>query len=308
MNFSFKPMNFSSQEGTVAYGTGTGLPGVVIGLSITATNTNGEVTDFEAYPIDLGLYLPNSNPLSFPLKMYKVYPNTTNTFTKIDPQPTGFPVTLVYDGDDDDDEPYWWACQLKSLSHFVIIDESPDAAAAGGDPHIKSVLGHELITLPNEWKLIKLYESKDILVVAETKFVNDDIVSNMHHMDGRKIDVEKDRYVLDYTYFINVKIYKNNTVCLIINTVNGEIEYDNETIVHDKNNSVGIYSFLHKKHYDNKNVCNYMIYLNDSNRLEVTVDNYWLDLNSFNLYINDMNNVNECKGELVCHDINNCLE
>jgi hypothetical protein len=51
-----------------------------------------------------------------------------------------------------------------------------------------------------------------------------------------------------------------------------------------------------------------MIYLNDSNRLEVTVDNYWLDLNSFNLYINDMTTVSEYKGELVYHDFNNCLE
>jgi hypothetical protein len=302
MNISLLPIvDFSPEEGgsPVAYGIGIGLRGVVVGLRITATDadTNG-ITDFSNNPITLNLQLPNANP-QHTLKLFKLI---TNTFTQMVNQPSEFPVNLTYVSGTT------WICDLPSLSDFAIIDQTPPDGDAGGDPHVKSVLNDKLITLPNEWKLIKLYESKDILVVAEAKFVSDDIVSNMHHMDGQEIDVEKDRYVLDYTYFINVKIYKNNTVCLVINTVNGEIEYDNKTIVHDKNNSVSIYSFLHKKHYENKNASSYMIYLNDSNRLEVTVDNYWLDLNSFSLYINDMNNVNEYKGELVYHDINNCLE
>jgi hypothetical protein len=297
INIVIPTMTFSSTTG-VAYGINTGLTGVVGRVSITATKANTDlITDFSSSPITLNLQLPNANQ-SKTLKMYKLNPGK---FQKMTNQPIGFPVNVTYVNNK-------WTCQLPSLSEFAIIDEELAQGTSGGDPHVKSILNDKVITLPNEWKLVKLYESNNILVVAEAKFISHDIVSNMHHMDGQEIDLEKDRYVLDYTYFVNVKIYKNNTVCLVVNTVNGEIEYDNKTIVHDKNNSVSIYSFLHKKHYENKNACNYMIYLNDSNRLEVTVDNYWLDLNSFNLYINDMATVSEYKGELVYHDFNNCLE
>jgi hypothetical protein len=221
----------------------------------------------------------------------------------MNPQPANFPVTLTYIGADN-----VWRGELPSLSEFVIQDETPPAGISGGDPHIKPILNKRAIILPNEWKVVKLYESNNFLVTGETKFINSDIISKMHKMDGEKVNAVKHRYVLDYTYFINVKIYKDNEECLSIDMVNGKIEYDNKKIIHDKNNSTSLYSLMHEKYYKNMNACSYMVYLNNSNRLEVTVDNHWVDLNSFGLYINDMNNIKTYKGELIYHSVDNCLQ
>jgi hypothetical protein len=169
-------------------------------------------------------------------------------------------------------------------------------------------LDNEKITLPNNWKAVKLYENDNYLIVGSTDFVNSDIISNMHHLDGEKISVTKHNWVVDYTYFVNLKFYKDNEECLSINTVNGKIDYDNKKIICDKNNCEKLYSLTHKSYYENKNSCSYTIYLNNLNRLQLIVDNYWDDLNSIGLYLYDRENINNYKGELIKHDIENCLE
>jgi len=154
---------------------------------------------------------------------------------------------------------------------------------------------------------VKLYESNNFLVTAETQIINSDIVSNMHEMNGEKINVIKHNYIVNHTYFVNVKIHKDGEECLHINMVNGKIEYDNAKIIYDKNTSASLYSLPHEKYYKNMNACSYAVYLNNSNRLEITVDPHWVDLNSVELYINDMKKINAYKGELIYHDVDNCL-
>jgi len=231
--------------------------------------------------------------------MYKL---ETGTFTLMNPQPANFPVTLTYTGASNA-----WTCELRSLSDFVVQDETPPVGLSGGDPHIRPILSKRVITLPNQWKLVKLYESNNFLVTAETQVMNSDIISNMHEMNGEKINVIKHKYIVNHTYFVNVKIYKDNEECLHINMVNGKIEYDNAKIIYDKNTSVSLYSLIHEKYYKNMNACSYTVYLNNSNRLELTVDPHWVDLNSVGLYINDMKKINAYKGELIYHDVDNCL-
>jgi hypothetical protein len=290
---------FTASTG-VAYVLNTGLRGVVCKFSIVAQDGNeNPVTNFATSPVTLNLQLPNATP-SNTLNMYKLEPGT---FRLMNPQPANYPVTLTYTGAGNA-----WTCEIPSLSEFVVQDETPPAGLSGGDPHIRPILSSKRVTtLPNKWKLVKLYESSNYLVTAQTEFINADIVSKMHEMNGEKINVTKHKYVVDYTYFVNVKIYKDNEECLNINMVNGEIEHDNKKIILDKNNSGRLYSLLHEKYYQNMNARSYIVYLNNSNRLELTVDNHWVDLNSFGLYINDPRTIKTCKGELIYHDADNCL-
>jgi hypothetical protein len=287
-----------TQNTGFAYGLNTGLRGVISKISITAVDSNSNIiTNFLTSPITLNLKLPNANPNNI-LKIYKLQ---TGTFNLMTPQPTNFPVTLQHISG------YDWTCQMTSLSDFVIQDNTPPDGISGGDPHLKPILSKKLITIPNDWKLIKLYEKNNFLVTGETSFIDADIISNMHKIDGRTINPTIHKYILDYTYFTNVKIYKDNEDCLSINMVNGNIEYDNKKIIYEKIKSKSLYSLKQKKYYDNINTISYIIYLNNFNILELTIDNYYEDLNSFELYMNDMKNIKTYKGELISHDNDNCL-
>lgn len=287
----------------VAYGLNTGMRGVVCKFSITATDIDtNSITDFTNNNILLNFTLPNANSSSV-LKIFKL----NQDGGKMNPQPNNYPLDVNYvDPQNNSGLENQYVSSVPSLSNFAIIDNTPPDGASGGDPHIKPILDDKVILLPNEWELVKLYENDDYLVTAKAELVDENIIENMHIMNGTKVNVDKHKYVKTQTYFTEVTIHKNNEECLKVNMTNGELEYDNKKITWDKNNTK-LYSLVHKKHYNNVNSTSYIVYLNKSNRVELTIDNYWDDLNSIELYLNDKKNIESYKGELIKHDISNCL-
>ena len=53
-----------------------------------------------------------------------------------------------------------------NLSSYLINDPNASSAAAGGDPHLKQMDGN-VLTLPNDWEYVRLYECSDIKVFGK---------------------------------------------------------------------------------------------------------------------------------------------
>jgi hypothetical protein len=294
-----------SQKSGVAYGVNTNNIGTVVMFTLKAYDiSNTPITNFSSDPITVNLTLPNANPLNSPLKIYKRQSENSNVL--MSPQPAGYPADVTYVSGTT------WTTTLTSLSSYLIQDPNAPAAAAGGDPHLKQVDG-TCLTIPNEWKYIRLYECEDIKVFAKCEYITDEIISGLHRKDKKKLVVSidklrnKDSYVRDYTYFIELDIYKDNELCVKLDTINGKVLFNNNKIPVDSitNTNKGIYSLTHKYYYEQINYTEYCVYLHNGDYLQVGVDNFWDDINSMALYLNK-NNSNH-KGEFFIHTIENAI-
>jgi hypothetical protein len=287
-------IEYTNNEG-IAYGLNTGYAGVISKISIIALdNLSQPITDFSSNPITLTLELPNAN-INNTLKLYKLQ---TGTEILMDPQPSGFPITLTYQSG------ITWTAQLLSLSDFIIIDDTPPAGEAGGDPHIVNIK-NETILIPNEWKYVKLYEKDDIEVNVKCDFI--DNTTELHHINNEnkivKINPKIHKWVKNYTFMKELEIYKKNNLVLKYDLINDKLLFGNEKML-NKNNERGLYSITHKKYYPPKNISSYCIYLNNNNFLKLTIDNYWDDINNISLLFYDTD-IRDYKGEFFNHNISN---
>ncbi len=167
----------------------------------------------------------------------------------------------------------------------------------GGDPHIVSINGIKT-TLPNDWNLFILYKSNKYTILAKAEFLPS---LNLHFINNGAITTinQYHTWVKDYTYITEVTIIYNDKK-LIIDTLNGNIIYDNSPIIYTKK-SIPLWSITHKKEYPPTNLKSYEIDIGDI--INISVDNYWDDINYITLKI--LEGLQDKSGELICHNINN---
>lgn len=299
ININIIDIRYTTSSG-VGYGLDTGFTGTVSRLNISALDpSNVPITDFSSNPLILNLDLPNANP-SNELKLYKLVTGTNNLMV---PQPPGYPVTLTYLSGT------LWTGQLISLSDYIILDSTPPGGIAGGDPHIINIYNKK-VTIPNEWKYVKLYQKDDIQVNAKCDFISEEIMNNLHRYNLanqiEKINPIKHKYVKDWTFITELDIYKNNELLLKWDMVNDR-EIINKGISVDNQEGKGLFSLTHKKPYPPKNSGSHIVYLNNNNFLTFTIDNFWDDINNVNLVFYEVNK-DGYSGEFFEHSINNKLE
>ena len=115
INITVPSSNFTQTTG-IAYIVDSPYTGSVVFINIEASNSSGtSITDFSTEPLVVKLYLPQANHTTT-LQMYKLEPNTN---TKMDPQPNGYPVNLLYQSET------LWTAILPSLSSYLIQDINP---------------------------------------------------------------------------------------------------------------------------------------------------------------------------------------
>jgi hypothetical protein len=222
----------------------------------------------------------------------------------MDPQPSGYPVPLIYISGT------LWNATLTSLTKLAALNDNPPQGGAGGDPHIKNLKGVKVL-IPNEWKYVKLYQKDDIQVNAKCDFIKYDTINNLHTFKNDVIRVLKPHrqtHVLDFTYFIELDILKNNELVFKYDLINDK-ELINKNILLMEENQIknGLYSITHNFMYPHKNLSNHFIHLNNNNVFSFDIDNFWDDINHLKLSLFD-NNFDGYSGEFFSHSIENKLE
>lgn len=300
INIVIDNVQYTASSG-VAYGYNTGFVGAVMIGSFTALDNNAQaVTDFSDYPLNISLTLPNANTANT-LRMYKRETATT----LYDPQPAGYPVTLTYN------DPVWTG-SLTSLSDVVIVDETPPAGSAGGDPYIKSYDG-KITLLPNSWKKVLLFRNESVEIVGHCDWLTKDVISNLHFIqkttgEVKKINTSEHKWVTDITYMTQMDVcdIKKNTK-LVFDMINGMVLYDNSSFIYDEfklNGRWGLYSLTHSGWYPKYDTKKYAIYFDDGS-VNITIDKFWDDINFVELYLNKQ--PQNCIGEFIEHSDSNVI-
>lgn len=297
MTIALNDIRYTQYSG-ISYGYATGFHGAAAVGSISAIDKDDNpITDFTSDPISVSVNMAQANTSH----VYKIYKRSGTTV--IDPQPTGYPVTLTYVSGTT------WTGTMTSLSDIVILDETPPAGNAGGDPYIISVKKIKTL-LPNSWKRISLLKSNTLDIIANCEFLPKEITSQLHYINKNKnvcmpIDPDKHKWVRDLTYITTIEFIKNNEK-LIIDTITGQIVYDNSNILYEKINSkYGLFSITHQGYYPHVSFRKYVFYI-DGGSVALSIDNYWDDVNYIELFLDD-NNYDSYTGELIEHNVNNAL-
>ena len=295
LNITIQSNNFTQTSG-VAYLINSGFFGGVSIINITASDQSGNnITDFSAENLLIILNLPQANPNSI-LKMYKL---DTNTNAVINPQPTGYPVTLQYQTD------IYWTVALPSLSTYLIQDINATSGSGGGDPHLKTIHGTEIL-LPNDWIYVKLYQKDDIKVNAKCGFIDSEFLKKLHNRQNKLIYTDINAWARRLTFFTEIHIFKNNKLVFKHDLLNDK-ELINRNIAVEKNkSSKGMYSITHKSVWPAKNLSSFFVHLNNNNILSIDIDNYWDDINYISIKLFDTN-YEGYSGEFFNHSIENKL-
>lgn len=286
----------------VAYLVNSGFTGAVSMVNISALDGSGNpITNLSTDNLLINLSLPQSNPTST-LQMYKL---DASANIMMDPQPTGYPVTLQYQSG------YHWTALLPTLSSYVIKDMNAPSGDIGGDPHLKTVHGKEVL-LPNDWLYVKLYQKDGIQVNAKCGFLNSEDLQNLHRCIKNKnksivkVDPKKNTWVVDFTYFIELDILEKDELVFKYDLIHDK-ELINKNITVEKNkSSKGLYSIVQKSTYPPKHLSSYFIHLNNNNMLTIDIDNFWDDLNNIGLLLFDRT-TEGYSGEFFNHSIENKL-
>ena len=295
-------LNYSSSSGT-AYLTGITQSGVVTRIDFSALDENGnEIHDFASSGgVSIRLQLPMADTSST-LAIYKL---DSNTYTYLDPQPTGFPAPLTYDTIYKD-----WSATLMSFSPHDVVDTTPSASSLGGDPHLINVYGTK-ITLPNDWEFIRLYERGSVKVVATCAKLDEGYIQGLSTLtrSGEKIFVHESKklfYLLkNFTYIKEINAFSDDVLCFSLDTIAGNILYDNKEFKCDSPvHSPGLLSLTHMKVYPCVNLKRFILYLRDGDYLTIDVDNTWDDINNVRLYTK-LTDFGKCKGEFFTHSEDN---
>lgn len=177
----------------------------------------------------------------------------------------------------------------------------------GGDPHITDINGTKTL-LPNEWLLFRLYEDNRYIVTAKAEFIGNWLLGHqLHKLNNEEVNLNKDLYVTNYTYMTEVTIASkfNPDKKLEIDTIEGYIISDNSDVIYSTNNTSKMWSVSHNVYYEPKNLISFDILL-DYDVLQISIDNYYDDINSITLKLNS--DPRDKVGELICHSDNNKLQ
>ena len=286
----------------ISYGYATGFRGSAMVGSINSTDTSDNpVTDFSSNSLNLTVSMAHANTGH----IYKLYKR--NGTSLVDPQPTGYPVTLTYVSG------YNWTGSMTALSDVVILDETPPSGNAGGDPYIISVKNVKTL-LPNDWAIVKLLETDTVKVVANCDFLSKCMMSDLHFINKNKqecslIDPNIHKWVRDLTYIVTLEVMeKNSDKKLVINTISGEIIYDNSPIIYEtiKDSKFGLFSITHGGYYPQVEFKQHILHFNEG-YITISVDNFWDDINYIQLFLHH-NNYDKYTGELIEHNISNAIQ
>jgi hypothetical protein len=298
---SIQDIRYTQYSG-ISYGYATGFHGSSMVGSITCTDgSDNPITDFSDNPLNITISMSNANPAH----VYKIWKRSGSTV--IDPQPTGYPVTLTYQSG------YNWTASMTSLSDIVILDDTPPAGNAGGDPYIISVKKIKTL-LPNEWSKVNLLDTENTHIIANCEFISQEIISNLHYINKNKkecvqIDPSIHKWVKDLTYITSLEfINKKTNKKLIFDTIDGSILLDNSGFLYESvtDNKYGLFSITHFGYYPHVNFKKYLVHF-DEGHLAISIDNFWDDINYIQLFIHN-DDYSNFTGELINHDESNAIE
>lgn len=290
-----------TQYSGISYGYATGFHGSAMIGSITCLDaSNNPITDFTDYPLNITISMANANPAHG----YKIWHRTGSATTV--PQPTGYPVTLTYVSGSN------WTGTMTHLSDIVILDDTPPAGNAGGDPYIISVKKVKTL-LPNEWKTVNLLDTETTQIIANCEFLDKNVMSNLHFINKNKqacltIDPNVHKWVRDLTYITSLEfINKKTNKKLILDTIDASVKLDNSGFLYEtiKNNEFGLFSITHGGYYPQVSFKKYIVHF-DEGYLVISIDSFWDDINYIQLFTHD-SDYSKYTGELIEHDASNCL-
>lgn len=277
----------------IKYANNSGYSGIVSKLNINAFDElENQVTDFSDKPLLVRLSLPHANPSSN-LIMLK----TDGNGTILEPQPLNYPVSLTYQPSTE-----LWKTELKTLSEFVVQDNDDPDGTSGGDPHIVNIYGKK-ITLPNNWRLINLYQKDNIKVLGKAEFIGDELSKKLHIYKKNKImkaDPNIHNWIKDYTYFTQLIIEIDKEYKFIFDCLKGKVIFTDNQIKYEKCNSSGLKSLTHGIIYPKKYHKAFNIYLPSGDYLTINIDIFWDDINSIDLTLLEYNKKNYT-GEFFFH-------
>jgi hypothetical protein len=188
----------------------------------------------------------------------------------------------------------------------------------GGDPHIKQIDG-SIYHIPNDWSLINLLTCSNtyskIIIDGSCRTLSSEEFLSVHkfnkHGSGRKrkVNLNKEKYYLENTYFDKLIIRKNKEY-VILDTINLKIIESNKTTI--KLNKVkpnnGIFSYTYNKHYPiTKNTKQANIIVDDI-VIMVKTDNYWDEINEVSFQIGSLTKYKHVSGALINDSPNNRLD
>lgn len=293
----------------VSYGFGTGFHGAALVGNISGYDSNNSpVTNYSDAPITVSFTMSHADTSH----VYKIY--KTSGQTVIDPQPSGYPVTLEYSSGK-------WVGYMTSLSDIVVLDTTPPTGIAGGDPYIMSIKKVKTL-IPNNWRRVRMLETNNLTIVANCDFLQENIIAGLHYINKAKkecmlIDPTRHKWTTDITYITSLEfIHKNSDKKLIINTLTGSIVHDNSKILYEQiTSNKGLYSITHCGHYPSVNIHKFLVHF-DEGHVVITVDNFWDDINFIELFLTGFNLdqkhdptiLESYKGELIEHSIDNMIE
>lgn len=290
-----------TQYSGISYGYNTGFRGSAMIGSIDCTDgSDNPVTDFSDNPLNVTINMANANTTH----VYRIWKRSGTTV--IDPQPTGYPVTLTYVSG------YNWTGSMTALSDIVIIDDTPPSGNAGGDPYIISIKKVKTL-LPNEWNTVNLLDTPTTSIIANCEFLNKDIIKNLHYINKSKqqcllIDPNVHKWVRDLTYitsldFINKKTNKK----LVIDTIDASIVLDNSGFLYEtiNENNLGLFSITHHGFYPQVSFKKYIVHF-DEGYLVISIDKFWDDINYMQLFTHDKD-YSKFTGEFIEHSDSNCI-
>ncbi len=291
-----------TQFSGISYGLLTGFRGVALMGTISATNgLDQPVTDFTSNPISVTVTMPNADPTH----VYRIWQKVGSTL--VDPQPNGYPVLLTYQSLSD------WTGLMPFVGEFVIIDDTPPAGRAGGDPYIISVKKVKTL-LPNEWKVINLLKTGTTQIIANCEFISSEVIDKLHYINKSKevclkIDPNLHKWVKDLTYITSIEFINTESgKKLVIDTLNGNIVSDDSSFVYEtiKNTKYGLFSITHGAYYPHASFKQFIVYFDDGH-LAISIDNYWDDINYIELFMNS-EDYTSLSGELIEHSEENVIE
>lgn len=281
----------------ISYGYATGFVGSAMIGSITCTDSLGNnLVDFTDNPLNVTISMANADTTH----SYKIWKR--NGSSLVVPQPTGYPVQLTYVSGTN------WNGSMTSLSEIVILDDTPPAGKAGGDPYVVSVKGVKTL-LPNEWKKVRLLETNTVKIIANCDYLSKDVIGGLHFINKNKgaclvIDPNVHKWVKDLTYILSLDFIDKEGNMLSIDTVDGHIIYDSSNLLYEikKDTEFGLFSITHGGHYPHVAFKQFIVYF-DGGYVTISIDKFWDDINYIQLFGNNDDSI----GELIEHNSDNNL-
>lgn len=205
-------------------------------------------------------------------------------------------------------------------SAFMRIDAL--SGEVGGDPHIKPVLGRQIL-LNNNWRLVKMYSDGQYQVVAQCRHLPSSMTHGYLHKQVRENGnwttvrtSRADRYITNYTYFTYLRVYRNNQELFGMHLINGKVRTQPalkqgaaKGMRLKRVPPQGLFSLTHHHRYPSSpRAITYQLDLKRPsgklNTIVITIDDFWDDVNHIQLICRDPEQV--C-GELYQHNTKNRL-